>query len=88
MGAGQEGGAWVGADSGRGLSRLATPAQGGLTQQRVENPDGFFFLKIGTLFIFFRSEGKGGRKRGRQTSISSLLHTPQQGSGPPPRLVP
>ena len=52
MGAGQEGGAWVGADSGRGLSRLATPAQGGLTQQRVENPDGFFFFKD-RHFIYF-----------------------------------
>ena len=45
-----------------------------------------FFLKI--LFIYFR-EGKGGWKRGRETSMCGcLFHAPNQGPGLQPRPVP
>ena len=49
-----------------------------------------FFLKIS--FIYFFSEGKGGRKRGRETSmckrnIGRLSHSPNWGPGPKPRHV-
>ena len=47
----------------------------------------FFFLKI--LFIYFQSEGKGGRKRGRETSMCGcLLHSPNRGPGLQPSHVP
>ena len=46
----------------------------------------FFFFKI--LFIYFR-EGKGGRKRGRETSMCGcLLCAPYWGLGLQPRHVP
>ena len=32
--------------------------------------------------------GKGGRKRGRETSVSCLWHTPNQGPGPQPGMCP
>ena len=38
------------------------------------------FLKI--LFIYFQREGKGGRKRRRETSISLPLARPQLGAWP------
>ena len=42
---------------------------------------------IKRLFIF--REGKGGRKRGRETSLCGfLLHTPYWGPGLQPRHVP
>ena len=45
------------------------------------------FLKKIYLFIF--REGKGGRKRGRETSMHScLLRAPYWGPGPQPRHVP
>lgn len=46
------------------------------------------------LFIYFWRAGKGGRERGRETSIYKkntigfLLHTPSRGPGPPPRREP
>ena len=45
-----------------------------------------FFKKEIYLFIF--REGKGGRKRGRETSIDCLFFTPKWGAGPQPRHVP
>ena len=45
----------------------------------------FFFFKD---FIYFLRAGKGGRKRGRETSVCDwLTHTPNWGLGPPPRHV-
>ena len=45
------------------------------------------FLKKDYLFIF--KEGKGGRKRGRETSMCGCLsRTPYWGPGPQPRHVP
>ena len=44
-----------------------------------------YFLKI--LFIF-REEGKGGRKRGTETSVSCLLNAPNWEPGLQPRHVP
>ena len=45
-----------------------------------------FFFKI--LFIYFR-EGKGGRKKGRETSMCGWLScAPNWGPGPQPRHVP
>ena len=47
----------------------------------------FFFLNI--LFIYFSREGKGGRKKGRETSVCGCLsHAPYWGPGPQPRHVP
>ena len=47
----------------------------------------FIFLKI--LFIYFQREGKGKRKRGRETSMCGCLsHTPYWGPGPQYRHVP
>ena len=46
-----------------------------------------FFLKI--LFIYFWREGKGGRKRGRDTSMCGCLScAPYWRPGPQPRHVP
>ena len=48
---------------------------------------GVFLKKI--LFIYFQREGKGGRKRGRETSMCSCLsHAPYWGPGLQPRHVP
>ena len=45
-----------------------------------------FFLRF---YLFIFREGKGGRKRGRETSLCGcLLHTPYWGLGPQPRHVP
>ena len=47
----------------------------------------FSFLKI--LFIYFETEGKGGRKQGRETSVCSCLScAPYWGPGLQPRHVP
>ena len=60
----------------------------------------FFFLKIFyycfflRFYLFIFREGKGGRKRGRETPctrdtlIGCLLHTPNRGPGLQPRHVP
>ena len=40
------------------------------------------------LFIYFQREGKGGRKRGRETSIGCLSHAPNLGPGRQPIHVP
>ena len=46
-----------------------------------------FFLKI--LYIYFWREGKGKRKRGSETSIGCLSHTPPNwGPDPQPRHMP
>ena len=46
----------------------------------------FLFLRF---YLFIFREGKGGRKRGRETSICGcLLHAPDQGPGPQPRHAP
>ena len=46
-----------------------------------------FFFK--TLFILFFREGKGERKRGKETSMCGCsLHTPYWGPGRQPRHVP
>ena len=39
-------------------------------------------------FIYFQREGKGGRKKGRETLVSCLLHTPSWGPGPQSRRMP
>ena len=43
----------------------------------------FFYLED----LFFR-EGKGGRKRGRETASGCLSHAPNWGTDPKPRHVP
>ena len=53
----------------------------------------FFFFFFNILFIRFSREGKGGRKRRRETlmcerNINCLWHTPSQGPGPQPSHVP
>ena len=46
----------------------------------------FFFFQI--LFIYFQREGKGGRKKGRETSVCGYLsHGPHWGPGRQPRHV-
>ena len=46
-----------------------------------------FLKKI--LFIYFEREGKGSRKRGRETCMCGCLsHAPQWGPGLQPRHVP
>ena len=47
------------------------------------------FFKKKILFIYFQREGKGGRKRGRETSMCGCLsHAPHWGSGWQPGHVP
>ena len=46
-----------------------------------------FFLKI--VFVYFKTEREGRRKRGRETSLCGCLsHAPYWGPGPQPRHVP
>ena len=47
------------------------------------------FLRRFYLFIYFQTEGKWERKRGRETSVCGCLsHAPNWGPGPQPRRVP
>ena len=49
----------------------------------------FFFRFILFYLFIFREPGKGGRKRGRETSMCACLsHAPYWGPGPHPRHVP
>ena len=48
----------------------------------------FFFPKKIFFKLIFRERGKGGRKRGRETSIGCLSCAPDRGPVPQPRLVP
>ena len=48
----------------------------------------FFYLKTFYLFYYFLERGKGGRKRGRETSVCGWPScVPHQGPGPQPRHV-
>ena len=66
-------------------------------RRQVNNLDSFFLkglmstflLLFKILFIYFQREGKGGRKRGRETSLCRCLsHAPYWGPGLQPRPVP
>ena len=57
----------------------------GVSKSKISKRD-INFLKE---FIYFYWEGKGGRKRGRETSVCGcLLSAPYPGPGPQPRYVP
>ena len=46
-----------------------------------------FSFKKNFVYLFLE-KGKGGRDRGRETSISCPSHAPNQGPGPQPTHVP
>ena len=69
------------------LNKIGLICKVGLTKNGIGTF--IFYFIIFKDFIYFLTEGKGGRKRGRETSIYGWLsHSPYWGPGLQPRQVP